>query len=187
MSSTSLPSLPPLSPPPSHSNTTSSSHQPIPSAQRTAEARAAFVASLQAVGQSLSTDLHSRARTIHENAKALSEQEKKLAKSTKQLQKETAQLERFVEKSSKGGKGPMSEFDDLEGLLGGLEGELDVLERTLGFVEGDVDELEGGAAGEGEAVGAGDAGAYAARDGMEGVQSEGLDVSDAVKGKQREV
>lgn len=66
-----------------------------------------------------------------------------MAKSTKALQKETNQLEKFLKKNNKNGKGLLSEFDDLEDLLGNLESELDVLDQTLGFVEGGIEEQEG--------------------------------------------
>jgi hypothetical protein len=201
MSSTSLPSLPPLSPPPSA--TTTSPHPPrIPSAQRTAEARDAFTASLTNVGASLSAELTSRARTIHENNRALEAQEKKLKQSTKALAKETDALEKFLRKSDKGGKGALSEFDDLDGLLGGLEGELDFLDGVLEEVEGEIGVQEGESEGDG-GLGEGDlreghgvngerdgkamgdeiGGTHMARNGVE-ERLESLHVSDIAKGKQ---
>ena len=202
MSSTSLPSLPPLSPPPSATTTSPHPTTRIPSAQRTAEARDAFTASLTNVGASLSAELTSRARTIHENSRALEAQEKKLKQSTKALAKETDALEKFLRKSDKGGKGALSEFDDLEGLLGGLEGELDFLDGVLEEVEGEIGVQEGDLEGEGgwggddsreghgingerDRIAQGDeiGGTHVAPNGVEG-RFQSLHVSDNVKGKQ---
>ena len=129
-------------------------------------------------------------------------QEKKLKQSTKALAKETDALEKFLRKSDKGGKGALSEFDDLEGLLGGLEVELDFLDGVLGEVEGEIggqeEELERegglgegdlregqGANGErdGKAMGDEISGIHMARDGVE-ERLESLHVSDNAKGKQ---
>lgn len=186
-------SLPPISP---------------PATQRTAEARAAFTASLTAVGASLSADLTARARNIHQNATALEAQEKQLKKGTKELRREREGVERWLGKNGggDGGKGMLSEFDDLEGLVEGLEGELEGLEAWLGVVEGEEglgsgsegqEQVEGGKhkSDEGEVLGgrasvadadAGDEGVHATREGVE-ERLEDLHVSDTAKGKQRAV
>jgi hypothetical protein len=187
-------SLPPLSPPPPTTSSSSQPRSPIPTTQRTSEARAAFTASLTAVGASLSADLTARARNIHQNAAALDAQDKKLKASTKALARDNEALERFLRKSGADGKGKgaMSEFDDLEGLLVGLEGELDFLEGMLGDVEGGVEGQEGWVRGDEqeEAVVGGRTVDSVAEDGnvrtdREGVEDllEDLHVSDTVKGK----
>lgn len=110
---------------------------PASQAQRTAEAKAAFTASLNSVGSSLDADLQSRARNIHANSKALSKQEQGLNKEIKKLAKENDQLQKVAEKT----KSDLKEFDSLQNFEAGLEADLErdlmLIEETLRIVEED--------------------------------------------------
>ena len=122
----------PLSPPPA-------SH-----AQRTAEAKAAFTASLNSAGASLDSDLQSRARNIHANAKALSKQEVDMQKETKNLAKQNDAMQKVVDKT----RNELRTFDNLGEVEAGLERDLMVIEEMLKMVEegddfGDDDDEEG--------------------------------------------
>lgn len=117
-----------------------SSHtsQPPPAsqAQRTAEAKAAFTASLNSVGSSLDADLQSRARNIQSNSKALSKQEKDVENETKKLSKQGDAMQKVVDKTKK----DLNDFDfsNFEASFeADLERDLMLIEETLRIVEED--------------------------------------------------
>jgi hypothetical protein len=106
-------------------------------AQRTAEAKAAFTASLNAVGSSLDADLQSRARNIHANSKALNKQEQGVDKEIKKLSKQNDQMQKAVDKA----KSDLKEFESLQNFETDLEADLErdlmLIEETLRIVEED--------------------------------------------------
>ena len=110
---------------------------PASQAQRTAEAKAAFTASLSVVGSNFDADLQSRARNIHANSKALSKQEQGVDKEIKKLSKQSDQMQKVVDKA----KSDLKEFDCLQNFetdLGvDLERDLLLIEETLRIVEED--------------------------------------------------
>ena len=110
---------------------------PVSQAQRTAEAKAAFTASLNSVGSNLDADLQSRARNIHANSKALSKQEEDVEKETKKLSKQSDQMQKAVDKT----KSDLKEFDSLQNFEtdfgADLERDLMLIEETLRIVEED--------------------------------------------------
>jgi GCN5-like protein 1 (GCN5L1) len=110
---------------------------PASQAQRTAEAKAAFTASLNSVGSNYDADLQSRARNIHANSKALSKQEQGVDKEIKKLSKQSDQMQKVVDKA----KSDLKEFDSLQNFetdLGAdLERDLMLIEETLRIVEED--------------------------------------------------
>ena len=110
---------------------------PASQAQRTAEAKAAFTASLNSVGSNLDADLQSRARNIHANSTALSKQEQGVEKEIKKLSKQSDQMQKVVDKT----KSDLKEFDSLQNFEtdfgAGLERDLMLIEETLRIVEED--------------------------------------------------
>ena len=107
--------------------------------QRTAEAKAAFIASLTSVGSNLDTDLQARAKDIHTNSKALEKQEKELQKETKKLAKQSDVMQKLVDKT----KNELKEFDGMPDLMADLDRDLAMLEETLRLVEhGDCEDVE---------------------------------------------
>lgn len=117
---------------------------PASQAQRTAEAKAAFTASLNSVGSNLDADLQSRARNIHANSNALTKQEQGVDKDIKQLSKQSDQMQKVVDKT----KNDLKEFDSLQNFetdLGAdLERDLMMIEETLRIVEeGDWSDTDG--------------------------------------------
>jgi chromosome segregation ATPase len=110
---------------------------PASQAQRTAEAKAAFTASLNAVGSNLDADLQSRARNIHANSKALNKQEQSVDKEIKKLSKQNDQMQKAVDKA----KSDLKEFENVQNfetdLEADLERELMLIEETLRIVEED--------------------------------------------------
>ena len=110
---------------------------PASQAQRTAEAKAAFTASLNSVGSTLDAELQSRARNIHANSKALGKQEQGVEKEIKKLSKQSDQMQKVVDKA----KSDLKEFDSLQNfetdLEADLERDLKLIEETLRIVEED--------------------------------------------------
>jgi carboxypeptidase C (cathepsin A) len=108
---------------------------PASQAQRTAEAKAAFTASLNSVGSNLDADLQSRARNIHANSKALSKQEQSVDKEIKKLSKQSDQMQKVVDKT----KSDLAEFNSLQNFEAGLgadwERDLMLIEETLRIAE----------------------------------------------------
>lgn len=110
---------------------------PASQEQRTAEAKAAFTASLNVVGSSLDADLQSRARNIHANSKVLNKQEQGVDKEIKKLSKQGDQMQKVVDKA----RSDLKEFDSLQtfetDLGADLEKDLMLVEETLRIVEED--------------------------------------------------
>lgn len=109
---------------------------PASQAQRTAEAKKAFTASLNNVGSSLDTELQSTARNIHSNSKALDRQEKDVEKEIKKLSKQSDAMQKVVDKTNR----DLREFDfhSFEASIGAdLERDLMLIEETLRIVEED--------------------------------------------------
>lgn len=100
-------------------------------AQRTAEARAAFTASLNSVGSNLDTELQARAKNLHANAAALSKQEASVEKQTKELAKQNDQMQKLVNQTADG----LKDFGDLQNWAEMMERDLLILEETLRLVE----------------------------------------------------
>ncbi|KAK7183841.1 hypothetical protein DPSP01_004461 [Paraphaeosphaeria sporulosa] len=103
------------------------------SARRTAEARAAVVASLAAVGGSVDNEMRTRAADLHKNCEAIAKQEKDLAKATNALAKESAQWQKLADTSTK----KLNEIGDIQNWAEMLERDLLVLEETLRLVDGE--------------------------------------------------
>lgn len=101
--------------------------------QRTAEARAAFTASLSSVGSSLDADLRSRASILHSNSAALAKQEADLAKETAALTKQTAQWQKMADNSQQ----KLKEIGDVQNWAEMIERDLLVIEETMKMVEDD--------------------------------------------------
>lgn len=117
----------------------STADRPQPTqAERTADARKAFISSLGVAAKEVDNDLQSRGKTIHENAQSLTKQEKQLAVETQQMAKQNQEMEKWLQKSQK----KLQEFDDLMDLnTDGLEDDLDDLEAMLdGMEEGRAEE-----------------------------------------------
>ncbi|KAJ9363982.1 GCN5-like protein 1-domain-containing protein [Paecilomyces variotii] len=109
--------------------------QPSP-AQRTAEARTAFTASLNSVGSNLDAELRSRAATLHSNAAALTKQENELQRATANLAKQNDQWQKVADQAREG----LKEIGDVQNWAELIERDLLVVEETLRLVE----EEEGG-------------------------------------------
>jgi ABC-type transporter Mla subunit MlaD len=116
-------------------NSQAAQSPPASQAQRTAEAKAAFTASLNSVGSNLDADLQSRARNIHANSKALSNQEQSVDKEIKKLAKQSDQMQKVVDKT----KNDLAEFNSLQNFEAGLgedwKRDLMLIEETLRIVE----------------------------------------------------
>lgn len=107
-------------------------------AQRTMEAKTAFVASLTSAGASIDTELQERAKNIHANDKALTKQEKDLRNETQRLAKQNDTMQKFVDKSNK----QLATFDNLEPIQADLEQDLDELEELLRMIEEEAKQQE---------------------------------------------
>ncbi|KIW15175.1 hypothetical protein PV08_05220 [Exophiala spinifera] len=101
------------------------------SAQRTAEAKRAFTASLVAAGTSIDAELEARAKNIHSNAKALSEQEDQLRKKTIAVARDADSLEKLLKKT----KPAVDSLGDLDTMLADLEADMATMEETLRLAE----------------------------------------------------
>jgi len=107
--------------------------------ERTAEARAAFIASLNSVGSNLDAELQARAKNLHANANALGKQEADVEKQTKELAKQNDQMQKLVNQTADG----LKDFGDMQNWAEMMERDLLVLEETLKLVEeGDGDEKD---------------------------------------------
>lgn len=104
--------------------------QPPPS-QRTAEARAAFTASLNSVGSNLDADLRARAATLHENAAALGKQESELKRATADLARQNDQWQKVADQAREG----LKEIGDVQNWAELIERDLLIVEETLRLVE----------------------------------------------------
>ncbi|KAI4150700.1 MAG: hypothetical protein L6R39_002188 [Caloplaca ligustica] len=105
---------------------------PSPTPQQTAEARAAFTASLLSAGTStVESDLKTRAADLHANTAAIDKQEQALLKETKNLGKESDKWQKLVDGGARGVK----ETGDVQNWAEMLERDLCVLEDTMAMVE----------------------------------------------------
>ncbi|KAI9795504.1 MAG: hypothetical protein M1835_005636 [Candelina submexicana] len=108
-------------------------------AQRTAEARAAVVASLNSVGSGLDADLRDRAANLHSNSAALAKQEADLAKQTAAFSKQSAQWQKMADNSRE----KLKEIGDIQNWAELIERDLLVVEETLRIAEGGDQEMNG--------------------------------------------
>ncbi|KAL1884544.1 hypothetical protein Plec18167_002134 [Paecilomyces lecythidis] len=123
--------------------------QPSP-AQRTAEARTAFTASLNSVGSNLDAELRSRAANLHSNAAALNKQENELQRATAGLAKQNDQWQKVADQAREG----LKEIGDVQNWAELIERDLLIVEETLRLAEeeeGEEQEVgeDGGAVGDG--------------------------------------
>jgi hypothetical protein len=109
----------------------SSPSQPPAQTQDTAEAHAAFTASLRAVGSNLDADLRSRAANLHDNAAALDRQEADVKKQTQNLTKQNDQLKKLADQGREG----LKAVGDLQNWAEMIERDLLIVEETLKLAE----------------------------------------------------
>lgn len=114
----------------SPANSSTARNQPS-QAERTADARKAFLNSLGVASSEVDAELKARAKTIYANQEAVSKQDTELQKQTKQLAKENTETEKWLSKS----KQKLTEFDDWKDIGNGLEDDLDDLEAMLDLLE----------------------------------------------------
>ncbi|MCJ1253889.1 hypothetical protein MMC24_001703 [Lignoscripta atroalba] len=119
------------SPPPS------SSPEQQQQQQRTAEARAAFTASLNSVGSHFDADLRLRAKDIHANSAAIEKQRADVETQTKGLAKQSSQYQKMADES----RGKLKELGDIQNWAEMIERDMLVVEETLRVAEA---EGEGG-------------------------------------------
>ncbi|MCJ1283466.1 hypothetical protein MMC26_002795 [Xylographa opegraphella] len=108
--------------------------------QRTAEARAAFLASLHSVGAQGDAELQARAQDIHTSAAALARQEAGVAKQTDALAQQTAQYQQMADES----RGKLKEIGDVQNWAEMIERDLLVLEETMRIVDDEAAQGTGG-------------------------------------------
>lgn len=113
----------------------SQSRKEATKAQRTAEAKAAFTASLTSAGSHLNAKFQSRAKDIHENSAALVKQEEDLGRDTATLEKQNDEMQKFLETTQK----QLEDLDDAEfsHVEDDLDADLALIEETLRLVEED--------------------------------------------------
>ena len=99
--------------------------------QRTAEARAAFTATLNSVGSQLDSELQSRVKDIHANSAVIAKQETEVAKQTALLAKQSAQYQQIADESRE----KLKEIGDVQNWAELIERDLLVLEETMRIVE----------------------------------------------------
>ncbi|MCJ1445407.1 MAG: hypothetical protein MMC23_005912 [Stictis urceolatum] len=104
--------------------------------QRTAEARAAFLASLNSVGSNTDAALQARAKDIQANSAVLAKQEAEVAKQTEALAKQTAQYQQMADDA----RGKLKEIGDVQNWAEMLERDLLVLEETIKIAEEEAEE-----------------------------------------------
>lgn len=97
----------------------------------TAEARAAFTASLKSVGANLDADLRTRAGTLHDNAAVIDKQQEDLRRTTQDVSKQSKELEKLLDQGQNG----LKEVGDLQNFAEIMERDLLVLEETLRLAE----------------------------------------------------
>ena len=126
------------------------SADPEDPARATADARAAFLATLQHAGGSRADAvLQGRARDIAANASVLAKQDERVTKETADLARTGDGLSELVDA---GGKG-LKEVGDVQNWAEMLERELQVLEETVRIVEAGEEEEEEGVGREGNVEG----------------------------------
>ncbi|KAE8139935.1 hypothetical protein BDV38DRAFT_280406 [Aspergillus pseudotamarii] len=145
------------SPPPTTTTTTTTSQTtptdqttiaPETTDQRTAEAKAAFTASLRSVGANYETALRDRARTLHENATVLDKQEADVRRATEQLAKQNDQLAKVADQARDG----LKEIGDVQNWAELIERDLLIVEETVRLAEEGEEEEEGDSRGLGNGV-----------------------------------
>ena len=104
------------------------------SAQRTAEARTAFLAALNSVGSQGDAELQARAKDIHSSSAAIANQEAEVAKQTDFLAKQTAQYQQIADES----RGKLKEIGDVQNWAEMIERDLLVLEETMRIADEDA-------------------------------------------------
>ncbi|KAK2875353.1 hypothetical protein FQN49_001671 [Arthroderma sp. PD_2] len=104
----------------------------------TAEARAAFTASLTSVGTNLDADLRTRASTLHDNATVIEKQQEDLKRTTQEVSKQSKELEKLLDQGQTG----LKEVGDLQNFAEVMERDMLVLEETLRLAE-EEDKREG--------------------------------------------
>ena len=113
---------------------------PSPTPQQTAEARAAFLASLNSTGSTVSAALQTRAQDIHNNAAVISAQEKQVKTATEALAKESQKYEKVTEDGAK----KLKELGDVQNWAEMLERDLLVLEETMDIADEEKDQRRDG-------------------------------------------
>ena len=96
------------------------------------EARAAVTVSLNSVGSSYTTDLHTRAADLHTSAASIAQQERNLKQQTHVLAKQTIQWKTLADTTTK----QLNEFGDMQNWAEMIERDLLVVEETMRLVEG---------------------------------------------------
>lgn len=130
----------------SHVNVSSIAHPQPTQAERTADARKAFLNSLGVASSEVDAELKSRAKTIYANEEAVSNQDLELQKQTKQLAKENGDAEKWLGKI----KQKLAEFDNWAHLTEDLEDDLEDLEAMLDMME--QQDKQGEAGNQGKAI-----------------------------------
>lgn len=110
------------------------SEDPTTSDQRTAEARTAFLASLNSIGSQGDAELQARAKDIHSSSAAIAKQEVELAKQTDLLAQQTVQYQQLADDS----RGKLKEIGDVQNWAEMLERDLLVLEETIRIADEDA-------------------------------------------------
>lgn len=114
--------------------------EPSTSEQRTAEARAAFLASLNSVGSQGDAELQARVKDIHSSSTAVAKQEAEVTKQTDLLAKQTAQYQQIADES----RGKLKEIGDVQNWAEMIERDLLVLEETMRIAEEEGAQAAGG-------------------------------------------
>ena len=109
---------------------------PSPTPQQTAEARAAFLGTLDSPGSSISASLQTRAHDIHNNVAAIEEQEKQVKAETDRLEKENKKHERVAVDAAK----KLKELGDVQNWAEMLERDLLMLEETMDIADQEEDQ-----------------------------------------------
>lgn len=111
-----------------------------PTPQQTAEARAAFLASLNSTGSTVSAALQTRVQDIHNNAAVISSQEKQVKTETEALGKESKKYEKVTEDGAR----KLKELGDVQNWAEMLERDLLVLEETMDIADEEEDQRRDG-------------------------------------------
>ena len=129
---------PSLTPQSTTSTAISSTAPEIDPAKRTAEARTAFLASLQAIGSTADAGLQGRAADIAANHTVLNKQQEGLDEAAAALAKETGKYQKLADET----RDKMKDVGDVQNFAEVIERELMVLEETLRIIEEDGEDEE---------------------------------------------